>query len=90
MLGKVKTALRITHNYLDNDILDTIATSRMELIRSGVAVDVANSDDELIERAIKTYCLSVYAPDLKERDGYALSFAYQCDNLRKSANYGNL
>jgi len=90
MLNKVKTALRISHNYLDNDINDTIATSRMEMIRSGVAVDVANGDDKLVQMAIKTYCLSIYSPDDKAREGYAKSFELQLDCLRKSTGYGNV
>lgn len=85
MLEKVKTALRISHSYLDNDILDTINTARAEMIRSGVSDDVANSSADVVEMAIKTYCLFVYANDKKMSEGYFESWQYQLDNIRKSS-----
>lgn len=87
ILEKVKLALRISHTALDSDIEDTINTARLEMIRAGVSSNKANSDDDLINMAIKTYCLSVYAnnPDMAEK--YDVSFKYQLDNLRKSAGY---
>lgn len=83
MLEKVKTALRIKHNALDDDINDTIHTARAELIRSGVPSEVANSNIDIVEMAIKTYCLYVYS-DTKRQDGYFKSWQYQMDNIRKS------
>lgn len=84
MLEKVKLALRITHTLLDSDIEDTINTARAELIRSGVPVEVANSNEDIVEMAIKTYCLFIYS-DEKKQDGYFNSWLYQMDNLRKSS-----
>lgn len=83
MLNKVKLALRINHTALDSDIEDTIATARAEMIRSGIPVEVAESESELIQQAIKTYCLFVYA-DEKKAEGYFMSWQYQLDNIRKS------
>lgn len=85
MLEKVKLALRISHNLLDSDINDTISTARAEMIRSGVAVDVANSNLDVVEMAIKTYCLYVYANDTKMQDGYFKSWEYQLENIRRSS-----
>lgn len=85
MLGKVKLALRISHNLLDEDIKETIDTARAELIRSGVSEKYANSNHPLVESAIKTYCLFVYANDDKKTQGYFDSWQYQMDNIRKSA-----
>jgi uncharacterized phage protein (predicted DNA packaging) len=85
MLGKVKLALRISHNLLDSDINATIDTARAELIRSGVSEKYANSNHPLVESAIKTYCLFVYANDDKKTQGYFDSWQYQMDNIRKSA-----
>ena len=85
MLGKVKLALRISHNLLDADIKETIDTARAELIRSGVSEKYANSNHPLVESAIKTYCLFVYANDDKKTQGYFDSWQYQMDNIRKSA-----
>lgn len=86
MLEKVKIALRITHTYLDSDITDTINTARAELIRSGVSVDVAESDTDLVQMAIKTYCLYVFSNDTKMAEGYFKSWQYQLDNIRKSSD----
>lgn len=85
MLNKVKLALRISHTLLDTDIEETIAQARAEMVRAGVVSDVAESDNLLIEGAIKTYCLMHYANDSKMADGYARSWEYQLENLRKSS-----
>lgn len=84
MLEKVKMALRISHNLLDSDINDTISTARSEMIRSGIAENIANSDIDIIQMAIKTYCLYIYASDTKLTEGYFKSWQYQLDNIRKS------
>lgn len=77
-------ALRISHNLLDSDINDTISTARSEMFRSGIAENIANSDIDIIQMAIKTYCLYVYASDTKLTEGYFKSWQYQLDNIRKS------
>jgi uncharacterized phage protein (predicted DNA packaging) len=87
MLDKVKLSLRISHNLLDSDIESTIDTARAELIRSGVYAKKANSEDALVESAIKTYCLFVYSNDDKRAQGFFESWQYQLDNLRKSSGY---
>lgn len=84
MLEKVKMALRISHDLLDSDIKDTISTARAEMIRSGIADNIANSDLDIIQMAIKTYCLYIYASDTKMTEGYFKSWQYQLDNIRKS------
>lgn len=84
MLEKVKKALRISHDYLNEDIEDTINTARAELIRSGVDKAIAECDSDLTQMAIKTYCQFVYAEDQKMKDGYEKSWMYQLDALRKS------
>ena len=81
---KVKLALRISHNLLDSEISDVIASARSEMIRAGVDSEKANGDDEIIETAIKTYALNYYASDVKDAERYQESFKYQCDCLRKS------
>ena len=81
---KVKLALRISHNLLDDEINDVIASARQELIRSGVSEEVANSNMELVETAIKTYVLEYYASDTKEAERFDNSFKYQLDCIRKS------
>lgn len=85
MLSKVKLALRISHTLLDNDIEDTIATAKEEMVRAGIDREVAESDNSLIEMAIKTYCQYIYANDVKKAEGYLQSWSYQLDNIRKSS-----
>lgn len=84
MLEKVKLALRISHSKLDSDIIDTIDAARAEMVRAGVSEELAKSDMSLVQRAIKTYCMFVYANDTKMADGYFTSWTYQLDNLRKA------
>lgn len=85
MLEKVKKALRISHNLLDDDIEDTIRTARMEMIRAGVSEAVAVSELDIVQMAIKTYALFVYANDTKMQDGYFKSWEYQLENIRRSS-----
>ena len=81
---KVKLALRISHNYLDDEISDVIMSCKQEMIRVGVTEEIANSGLEVVETAIKTYALAYYSePSVKEK--YMESFNYQLDNIRKSA-----
>ena len=89
ILDKVKLALRISHNVLDGEIAEVITSARQEMIRAGVAEAVVNGTAtvpsvELVETAIKTYALEYYTRETKEKDGYAESFKYQLDNLRKT------
>lgn len=84
MLEKVKIALRITHTLLDSDIEQTIALARAEMVRAGVNAELSESNNTLVEGAIKTFCLWHYSNDDKMSDGYFRSWEYQLDNLRKS------
>lgn len=88
MLEKVKLSLRISHNYLDEDIMDTINTARAEMIRSGISEEKANDDtDSLIVGAIKTFCNYMYSSDNTRIEGFRISWEYQLDNLRKTDGY---
>lgn len=88
MLERVKIALRISHNLLDNDIESSISAARLELKRAGVSAEKAESDtDDLIILAVKTYCQAIYSPSLQDRQNYEMSFRYQLDNIRKSSGY---
>lgn len=88
MLEKVKLALRISHSYLDEDILDTINIARAEMIRSGISKEKANDDeDSLIIGAIKTFCKYQFSSDNTRVEGFRISWEYQLDNLRKTDGY---
>lgn len=84
IFDKVKLALRISHNLLDGEITEVIASARLELIRAGVSEEVANGSAENVETAIKTYALAYFTADNKDAERYDKSFLYQCDCLRKS------
>ena len=86
-LENVKTALRISHNKLDSDILETIAAAKAEMVRAGIIAGAVDYDDPTIVEAIKTYCKYSYAPDVGIRDGYFTSWQYQLDCIRKTASY---
>ncbi len=83
ILQKVKLALRISHTLLDDEITDYIASARQEMKRAGMDAAKADSSDDIIETAIKTYVLAQYA-NSKDSERYDKSFKYQLDNLRKS------
>lgn len=86
--AKVKLALRISHNRLDGEIEDVIASGRQEMIRAGVAESVANGSAELVETALKTYALAYYAGATPEAEKYGESWRYQLDCIRKSTKIG--
>lgn len=81
---KVKLALRITHDLLNAEITDVIASARQEMIRAGVDEAVANGSSELVETAIKTYALAYFCGNLTDSEKYTESFKYQLENIRKS------
>lgn len=87
LVDDVKLYLRISHNLLDNEIEQVVASARQEMVRAGVAASVANGEDEgsvqIVNTAIKTYAKMYYA-DTKDGEKYAESFKYQLDNIRKS------
>lgn len=88
MLDDIKLALRITHNLLDSEITANIESARAELYRSGISYEKAtDEEDALIRQAIKTYCLMMLSNNEKMAEGYAESFKYQMDCLRKSVEY---
>lgn len=53
MLAKIKQALRITHDALDDEILDLIEAAKLDLSISGV--QVIEDTDALIIRAVTLY-----------------------------------
>ena len=54
MLSKVKLALRITTNAFDSELTDLITAAQLDLGIAGVTVPAPL--DELVSRAIITYC----------------------------------
>jgi len=85
-VATVKRTLRINHTLLDGDISTAISEARLELVRAGVAADVAAGEDPLVERAILTYCQMEFS-NVNKIEKYEEAFRVQLDNLRKTPEY---
>lgn len=57
VLDKIKTALRISHDKLDEDIINNINACLLDLKRVGVNV---SEPDALIDKACELYCKYQY------------------------------
>lgn len=68
MLEKIKQALRITHDALDDEILDLIESAKLDLSISGV--QVINDTDALIIRAITLYSKANFGLSNEESEKY--------------------
>ena len=85
----VKTALRVSHGRLDDEIQDMIDAARAEMVRVGVLSDAAQKDDDpLVRDAIKVYCQMRFTTDMGRYDRLDQSWQYQLDCLRKSKGFG--
>ena len=84
MLEKVKLALRIKHNRLDEEILDLIDSAKVKLrIKGVVRID---ETDPLIVQAVKLYCKAEM--DLYEKaEDYRMSFESLVMSLALSGEY---
>jgi uncharacterized phage protein (predicted DNA packaging) len=88
MLAEVKIALRISHNALDEEILDQIEEARQDLILSGVSVSKASdNNDPLIKRAIKTYAKAQAATDNETAARFQKSFDMLKNHLTLAGDY---
>lgn len=74
MLEKIKLALRIDDNYLDSEIQDTIDAAKADLKLSGILENKISETDQLIIRAIKTFCKAEFSTDDKEAERYRDSY----------------
>lgn len=87
MLQRVKTALRITHDKLDDDLLAKILAAKTEMQRVGVDPYAIADEGPLVVEAIKTFCQWQYNDDEKKRAGFQKSWETQIDALRKSSGF---
>lgn len=85
MLNKIKLAMRITHNLLDDDIQQNIDTCLGELTRVGVDVDDAENKPLLV-RCCEFYCKFTYNFDGKGED-FNAHFEKLRDSLSRSEGY---
>lgn len=88
ILQRVKTALRITHTVLDDEINLVIAGARAEMERNGIAsTKAADDSDSLIALAIISYSLYWFSNDERQKAELFNAWQYQLDNLRKTFSY---
>ena len=87
----VKTALRISHTKLDDDISKKIESAKAEMVRLGVSLSKANDEsDPLISEAIITYVRRDYEEDPVKNEMFTKSWESQVDGLRKSTGYADV
>lgn len=85
-LDTVKTALRINHNKLNDEITRLIAAAQSDMIRVGVAESVINAGGSLVTQAVVTYCLMNMTEEVSLIDKYARAYEIQIDGIRKATN----
>lgn len=84
---RIKLYLGITHNKLDNEIGERIASCERELVRLGVSSSKATSGDELIKDAIIAFVCMWMASDKDEREGWERSWQIISTALKDSSGY---
>lgn len=87
MLEKIKLALRIDSDDLDEEIKDSIDAAKSDLKLSGVQEDKIDDSDSLILRAIKVYCKAEMSTDNVEAERYRKSYEMLRDHLCLSVDY---
>ena len=86
ILNKVKTALRINHDKLDDELTDQIEAAVNDL--GMVGVDMSKNGDPLIVAAIKTYVLAHMTDDKSKAELYETRYDKQKSCLKLSSKYG--
>lgn len=87
MLEKIKLALRIDDDILDEEIQDSIDAAKADLKLSGILESKIVETDPLIIRAIKTFCKIEFSTDDKEAERYRNSYEMLKDHLALSIDY---
>lgn len=86
MLEKIKLALRIKHDALDEDIQADIDACIADLEVCGVVH--APADDPLILNAVKLYCRSIYTDDTAKGAEYLKRYEALKACLMMAEGYG--
>ena len=85
-LDKIKLALRISHNKLDEDLQADIDACLQDLRRCGV-IDPQETDP-LIFNAIKLYCRSLYTDDTAKAAEWLKRYEALRASLHMAEGYG--
>ncbi len=86
LLNKVKTAIRIKHTALDDDIADNIQACLLDLKMHGI--EYAGAEDQLIQNAVKLYCKAEYTDDPAKAEKFGERYAKLRDSLKAAEGYG--
>ena len=87
MLQKIKLALRIKTNALDDEIYDLTEACKIDLSISGVRK--IDEEDPIIIRAIILYCKANFGLDNKESEKYQKSYDLLKQSLSLCGDYNN-
>jgi hypothetical protein len=85
-VAKVKTAIRISHTLLDDEISDQVDACLADLRLVGIADP--NEEDALVLSAIKLWCKSENADDVAERESFRDAYDKQKACLMTASGYG--
>lgn len=87
LIDKVKLALRIDDNSLDEDIQDSINAAQADLKLSGILESKIVETDALIVRAVKVFCKAEFSTDDGESARYKDSYEMLKTHLCLSSDY---
>jgi uncharacterized phage protein (predicted DNA packaging) len=85
-LAKVKKALRISHDKLDDDILDNVSACLADLKVHGILNP--QETDPLILNAIKLYARAQYTDDPAKAADYLARYKEMRSRLQDAEGYG--
>lgn len=85
MLASIKLALRIKSSAFDEEIIELIESSKIDLQVSGITK--IKEDDPLIRQAIKTYCKANFGLDNKDSEKYQSSYESLKQHLSLCGDY---
>jgi hypothetical protein len=86
VIERVKLAVRISHDKLDEAIQDDISACLADLKMHGVTGDPET--EPLIFNAVKLYCKSAYTDDTSKGKEYLQRYEALRDNLKMAAGNG--
>lgn len=86
LLHKVKTAIRIKHTVLDDDVADNIQACLQDLQVHGIVHK--GPEDPLIQNAVKLYCKAEYTDDTEKAEKYGRRYRELRDCLKGAEGYG--
>ena len=85
VLDKIKLAVRISHDKLDEDVQSDIDACVSDLAMHGV---VGDTSDPLIFKAVKLYCKAAYTDDVNKAAEFMRRYEALRDNLKMAVGNG--